>query len=663
MPRIRVRTKLALTLLVPLGSLVLLTTSEVVTASRRRDAVLDQTSLARASIGPTGLVTKLQNELNWASLELSGFDGQIAVPVEGYDETRRQTDAALEAFRRHVAGASHAVQATFEPALDQLDALADLRDEIDADPEPHDMTNIDFSEDVFDRYSELIAPLLDAAQDAGAEVDDQQLRLGLTLSDAVTRQIATVQLVISRTVKEVVLSPGGIDRRDEIPGIIELRTDLVQQADLMDSAWGAYADLPGRAESATLSHLIDDQVLFAIGTNEIDISLLIETMAVPGDQPYYAYQAGVQRIINERADTLEADAERRQLTMLVLAGLTLTIATAVVVVISRSITGPLISLTEQARALAAERLPGAVHEVLATPAGTDVSMPELEQVEVRSSDEVAEVAGALNTLQSSALGLAVEQVVLRRNIADSLVNLGRRNQSLLARQLDFITQLEADETDPRVLDSLFRLDHLATRMRRNAEGLMVLAELDSPRHWVAPVPLPAVIRSALGEVEDFPRVVVHRGDPLSVMGGAAADLAHLLAELLENALVYSPPDQIVEIKGQYGSGRRGYTLAVINRGVGMSPTELATANRRLDGHESFTVAPSSYLGHYVAGKLARRHGMLVHLTATAGGGTTATVHLPEALLTESDPAPQASARVDRPAHRADLAAIEGRRQA
>jgi len=440
-------------------------------------------------------------------------------------------------------------------------------------------------------------------------------------------------------VKGVLFSPGGIDRRDEILQLIDMRVDLIEQADAMRSASGVYADLPGAEESAALTHRIDDQVLFAIGANQVDLNLMVDTLGNPEEQPYYAYQTAVEEIVSARADDLEDAARSRQRIMLALAGITLAIATVVVAAISRSITGPLLSLAEQARRLAKERLPGAVHQLLAAPAGSDLDQPSLAAVEVRSTDEVAEVADALNTLQSSALDLAAGQAVLRRNIADSLVSLGRRNQNLLARQLDFITQLEANETDPRVLESLFRLDHLATRMRRNAEGLMVLAELDSPRHWPVPVALLDVIRSALGEVEDFPRVVVHSVGPIAVMGSSAADLAHLLAELLENALIYSPPERRVEITGQYGSGREGYTLAVIDQGLGMPPLDLATANRRLDGNESFTVAPSSYLGHYVAGKLARRHGVTIQLSPTASGGITALVHLPPALLTDGAAAP------------------------
>jgi hypothetical protein len=630
-----------LTLLVPLGSLLVLTLVEVRSTAQRRDSVLDQTHLARAALGPSGLVSTLQNELNWASVELTGFQEQVSLPIVGYEDTRRETDVAVDAFRRHIGGASSQVQEIFRSALDQLGALTGLREDIDSNAAPRDVTNVAFSQEVIDRYNALIVPLLDAAQDVGAEVGDEQLRVGLKLTDAVTRQITTVQLIIGRMVKDVLFSPGGIDRRDEILLLIDMRVDLVEQDQVMSSASGVYADLPGLEEVAELTHRIDDQVLFAIGANEVDLTLLVDALGNPEEQPYYAYQVGVERIVSARADDLESAAEGRQRIMLALAGITLATATVVVAAISRSITGPLLSLTEQARRMATERLPGAVHQLLATPAGSDVDEPELVPVEVRSTDEVSEVADALNTLQGSALSLAAGQAVLRRNIADSLVSLGRRNQNLLARQLDFITELEADETDPRVLESLFRLDHLATRMRRNAEGLMVLAELDSPRHWAVPVLLQDVIRSALGEVEDYPRVAVHSVGPVAVGGTAAADLAHLLAELVENALVYSPPDRRVEIVGRPGSGGEGYTLAVIDHGVGMLPDDVVTANRRLDGHESFTVAPSRYLGHYVAGKLARRHGVAIHLTATPSGGITALVHIPGTVLTDDQPAPLA----------------------
>ncbi len=188
-------------------------------------------------------------------------------------------------------------------------------------------------------------------------------------------------------------------------------------------------------------------------------------------------------------------------------------------------------------------------------------------------------------------------------------------------------------------------------MRRNAESLLVLAGVEPPRKWAAPVRLTDVIRAALGEVEDYQRVTARGVEPATIVGAAAADLAHLLAELIENALVFSPPDQTVDIRGRFRPLRAavgpegvsgdaskadevsGYTLAVIDSGLGMPPPDIEAANRRLAGAESFTIAPSKYLGHYVAGNLAARHGIGVRLDASPGNGITATVNIPPALLT------------------------------
>ena len=276
-------------------------------------------------------------------------------------------------------------------------------------------------------------------------------------------------------------------------------------------------------------------------------------------------------------------------------------------------------------------MPGAVTEILETPLGDDVVVPTVTPVRVPTRDEVADVADALNTVQDSALDLAVEQAVLRRNIADSFVNLGRRNQNLLGRQLDFITELESRETDPDTLASLFRLDHLATRMRRNAESLLVLAGIEPPRQWAAPLRLADVIRAALGEVEDYQRVIVRGVEP-----------APWSVPPLPTWPTFSPsssrtrwcsrrptrPSRSAACARRPRSGPGGYTLAVIDSGLGMSARDIEAANRRLAGVESFTVAPSKYLGHYVAGNLAARHDIAVQLHDSPGGGVTVTVELP-----------------------------------
>jgi signal transduction histidine kinase len=285
--------------------------------------------------------------------------------------------------------------------------------------------------------------------------------------------------------------------------------------------------------------------------------------------------------------------------------------------------------------MATRRLPSAVNEILETPLGDDVHLPEVSEVPIQGGIEVARVADALNTVQHSAIDLAVEQAVLRRNIADSFVNLGRRNQNLLARQLEFISELEEREEDPVRLDQLFKLDHLATRMRRNAESLLVLAGLDPPRQWVAPIDAGDVARAALGEVEAYQRVDVQM-QPALVRGSATADVSHILAELTENALAFSPPDTTVELVGRRTNA--GYMFSVIDRGVGMNDVDLERANRRLAAAESFTVAPSRYLGHYVVAQLAARHGVHVWLARSPSGGVAAVVELPAAVLAEVAPA-------------------------
>ncbi len=321
--------------------------------------------------------------------------------------------------------------------------------------------------------------------------------------------------------------------------------------------------------------------------------------------------------------------------LIVLTVATVGAAVLLAFVVSRSITQPLRSLTRQAKEMAEHRLPDAVVEILETPLGDDVRPPQATPVTVDTNDEVGDVAEALNSVQETALRLAVEQAVLRRNIADSFVNLGRRNQNLLGRQLDFITELESNETDPDTLASLFRLDHLATRMRRNAESLLVLAGIDPPRKWAAPVRLTDVIRAALGEVEDYQRVTLREVQPATVLGSVAADLAHLIAEFVENALTFSPPNETVSVSGR--AVESGYRLAVVDHGLGMDHDDIEQANRRLVGAESFTIAPSKYLGHYVAGNLAARHGVRLMLANMPGTGVAATIDLPPALLT-ADPA-------------------------
>ncbi|MHA6617381.1 sensor histidine kinase [Pseudonocardia sp. DLS-67] len=221
----------------------------------------------------------------------------------------------------------------------------------------------------------------------------------------------------------------------------------------------------------------------------------------------------------------------------------------------------------------------------------------------------------------------------RRFTSDMLVNLARRNQSMLYRQLDIINQLEEKERDPDTLSNLFTLDHLATRVRRNAESLLVLAGEQPPRTWSAPVPLRDVVRAAIAETEDLDRVVFAIDDRVAVSGGAVADLTHLLAELTENAVRFSPPDTAVTIRAR--PDRRdegGYLLTIEDWGVGMPAEDLAAANELLASPREVDLAVAQRLGFHVVARLAARHAISVSLGNTPGSGVTAVVALPAPLF-------------------------------
>lgn len=229
------------------------------------------------------------------------------------------------------------------------------------------------------------------------------------------------------------------------------------------------------------------------------------------------------------------------------------------------------------------------------------------------------------------LVLAEEQSARRASVSELFVNLARRNQSLLDRQLALIDDLEQAERDPDALAELFKLDHLATRIRRNAESLLVLSGEEPARRWGAPVALAEVARAAVAEVEDFNRAVITVDEGVAVSGRAVADLAHLLAELVENATTFSPPTLPVHIRGRRTSDGR-CLLMIEDRGIGMSQPELAAVNERLAAAPEADVELDRRLGFRVVARLAARYGVRVALAETPGGGVTAVVAVPADLV-------------------------------
>jgi signal transduction histidine kinase len=635
--RIPIRFKLLGALAVPLLCLLGVIVAEVVSTSQAVAEIREETDMATAAVGPAGLMTGLQDERTWAVVELVGQEAAVTLGVTGYEETRAHTDEAVARFQREVASKGGAVADAYGPALQNLAKLESLRQEIDANEAPRTIgDNNLFADQVFDRYAALITPFHEGNSRLALAIDDPTLRKGVELIDLASRQVETIALVMRGVIQGELNR--GVDRHD-IRVIAGYAGESRRNEKAISEAKAPYRSIAANGVPPSFGVEVQEVVDLAIQGN-VDIIHVLDVANIPVEDSYNGLRDDFSAQLLVEADAIKSDAGQRVNLFRALAAVAVAVAAFATWLVSRSITGPLRALTRQATDMANHRLPDAVVGILETPLGDDVSVPQVESVQVETKDEVSDVAHALNTVQDSALSLAVEQAVLRRNIADSFVNLGRRNQHLLSRQLNFITELEANETDPDTLANLFRLDHLATRMRRNAESLLLLAGVDPPRTWSGPVRVNDVIRAALGEVEDYQRVVDRGVEPAMVLGVAAADLAHLLAELIDNALIYSPPDQAVEVRG----GRRsdveggGYTMAVIDAGLGMRSEEIDRANRRLAGAESFTIAPSKYLGHYVAGHLAARHGIGVTLHTSQGGGVTAVVHLPVTLLVEEAPA-------------------------
>jgi len=637
--RIQIRTKLAAALAVPLAGLVAVTGLAVRDADRAAAEAETETSLASAAIGPASLVSQLQNERNFTSVDLIGMGGSVSLPVASVAEARQATDQALAELRRFVADRGDEAQAAFAPGLAAVErGLVDVRSRVDGFAGERGIANSAMADEVFDAYASMLAALLDGTAGLAYAIDDAELRTGVELVDLTTRLYELRSVTIRDSVIAVLSGNTGPEAQLAVRAALA-ETDAMERT-IEQRAVGPYAFFDHAAlDDESVQH--QERLMHGFAsTGQLDIAALLGSVESNPDRGVLLLRRQASDRLLAQAEQVLGNADTDRRDAILLSGSLLIVAMALTALVSRSITRPLASLQRQAEAMAAERLPAAVQAVLDTPLGEDVTIPEVEPVSVETRDEVADVAAVLNVVQRSALDLAVEQAVLRRNIADSFVNLGRRNQNLLDRQLDFITELEREERDPDALASLFRLDHLATRMRRNAESLLRLAGSEPQRRWSAPIELGDVVRGALGEIEDFQRVQVRGVDAVAVPGGVGADLAHALAELLENALSFSPPSEPVEVRGRYGP--EGYVLAIGDNGLGMTPEELAVANRRLAGEESFTVAPSRYLGHYVAGHLASRLGIRIELQPGPAGGLVARVEIPSSMLVEAPAAETAA---------------------
>jgi signal transduction histidine kinase len=298
----------------------------------------------------------------------------------------------------------------------------------------------------------------------------------------------------------------------------------------------------------------------------------------------------------------------------------------------RKVTGDLTRLDGSVRAMAEERLPRVVQRLRL---GEDVDVrAESPPPSASSIREISQIASSFATVQAAAVAAAVEQARLRRGINKVFLNISMRNQSLLHRQLGMLDGMERRTSDPAPLADLFRLDHLTTRMRRHAEGLIILSGATPGRGWRDPVPVVDVLRAAIAEVEDYVRVDVVSESPDLVAGMAVNDVIHLVAELVENATVFSPPNTRIEIRADRVGN--GLVAEVEDRGLGMSPDEIDDINRLLANPSEFDLVNSEKLGLFVVSSLAARHTINVSLRRSAYGGTTAIVLLPFGVIVRAE---------------------------
>ncbi|MGW0882579.1 nitrate- and nitrite sensing domain-containing protein [Streptomyces sp. NPDC002671] len=593
-----------------------------------RAEALKDARATRAEVGLSlriqALVHQLQRERGLTN-GLLGGEEDFRPPLAA---TRKRVDTALRGMRR---------ESTVEVVIHRhLQRLGDIRSAADSDTADRAAT-LTFYTTAVDAL-DAVDPVAETATGT-----DRQLRDGL----GALRELAAAKesAALERGLLNGVFAAGGFHGREYLT-FTEVRAtrvaDLARFRQVATSSQRAALKNAFGTEDAERATAYENQAEGATdgSTPRADASAWWDAMTVLVDD-LYAVQQSVGDDIRDRADRLSHDAEVG-LAALGAGMLMAALVAGLAAFASRSLTRPLGALAEAAHDVARHRLPATVARIQQSPQDhAELLLPadvpdNPDSQPLGGAAEIAEVAASLHQVERTALHLAAQQAALRRNTTESLANLGRRNQNLLRRQLSLITRLERQELDPDALAELFELDHLATRMRRNAESLLVLTAQNPPQPTAAPADGLEVVQSAVAEVEQYRRVLIAAVEPVRVRGHAVADIAHLLAELIENGLTFSPPTEPVEVHGWYDTEDDTYCFAVVDHGIGMSEADKERAHARFSdaGEEAFLAAPTRFLGHLVVGRLARRlgEGAQVHLFDTTGGGLSALLALPGRLL-------------------------------
>lgn len=475
------------------------------------------------------------------------------------------------------------------------------------------------------------APILLTAEDAingSVRVDDAQIRsetLGLSRAVGARGQMMMQQLLVNlggevpepelRTSMNTVAGtePSTLFGMSQILGVgsdeaKELQEQFIRRMAIMANPTAVLVNNPELSQSIAATNDIADAVISEATTS-------------------------VTTTVGAQADAQRSTAIRDAVIVLAV----ILIALLIVALVARSLVRPLRRLRDSALKVAHTEL---VRELEQVRTGGDPG--PIRPIPVHTTEEVGQVAHAVDELHEQAVLLAGEQARLQMQVSDMFETLSRRSRSLVDQQLTLIDQLERDEEDPQRLDSLFRLDHLAARMRRNGANLLVLAGTKVTREHAEPVPVSAVVNAAASEVEEYTRVVTDVVADCDISGTVAADLVHVLAELMDNALRYSPPEAQVRVSA-VRTGNGALVIEVADSGLGMAEPDLRVANTRLQSGGEVTPYTARHMGLFVVGRLAGQHGLVVRLRSTVAGeahsGTTAGVYVPEELLAGVLPTP------------------------
>lgn len=569
---------------------------------------------------------RIQNELSAASkLSVATEDTRIVAPAVEFvdrlddlaaasatgaaiDEPLAQFDASAASLATFIRSADVDSTVTAELAAAATTA-ATLRDEIAAGPVPQQR--------LAEQTASVAGDVLSAVSTSTATVDDGDVR---PLAEQLTSVLVAQRALTTQRL--LVAAP-------DFSTSVELRTSAAEAAGAETAATERLSQLTaddGGRELFEQSDVRRDAYTRPLG-EAVDTAALNTSMAASADQ----YRSLAQDLTSELQSTVEARATSLRSAALRDTAIILGAVLAALVFalgVGRSLIRSIGRLRRGAVQVARVQLPDEI-EQLSKGAG----VPAITALPIDTNEEVGQLARAIDDIHLQAVRLAGEHGV-RLQIGDMFETLSRRSRSLVEEQLVLIETLELDEDDPARLDHLFRLDHLATRMRRNGDNLLVLADTVERHRRLEPVPVLEMLRAAMSEVEDYRRVELGPVVDGSIVGAAAGDIGHLIAELLDNALQYSPPDSPVWVACSRAVDA-GILVEIADRGLGMPAEDLQEANERLALGGEVTSDTAKRMGLFVVGRLARRHGATVRLRTPAGvaqPGVTVSVHLPGDLL-------------------------------